>query len=300
VDAQGRTEVGGRETNQDQFLIAFVEPQLRVAQSSVPVPGGAAPSAGEDAHCLFVVADGMGGQAAGERASRLVIETISRRIVAELQAFCTGPLSHDRSPVPRLLAVVDECQEALRDHVRSRPQERGMGTTLTLAYVIWPTAYIVHAGDSRAYLLRGNQARQLTTDHTVAQQLANVASSDAEVAHSRWNHVLWNVIGGDGHSLKPETAVLDLRSGDCLLLCTDGLMRGLSNDELLQILNRGDSLAECLDQLVESAIAADGRDNITVVAAQFDAPSTRVPRARREHRRAHRTETWPAMDRLDA
>jgi protein phosphatase len=174
-----------------------------------------------------------------------------------------------------------------------------MGTTLTLAYVRWPTAYIVHAGDSRAYLLRGNGARQLTTDHTVAQQLAHAAPSDTEVAHSRWNHVLWNVIGGDGRSLNPESVVLDLMDGDDLLLCTDGLTRGLSDDDLVQILQGSEPLSERVKRLVESAVAADGRDNITVVTAHFDAATTTVRHARRARRRSHRTETWPAIEAIN-
>jgi protein phosphatase len=300
VEAQGRTEIGGRETNQDQFLIAVIEPQLRVSQSSVPVSDCESQTPSGSARYLFAVADGMGGQAAGEFASRLVIETISRRIVSELQSTSTADRAPDRSPVPRLLTVVDECQEALRGHVRHSPHMRGMGTTLTLAYVSWPTAYIVHAGDSRAYLLRGNQARQLTTDHTVAQQLARAAQSDTDIVHSRWDHVLWNVIGGDGRSLNPDSVVLELRDGDQLLLCTDGLMRGLSDEILVQVLHHGGSLDERIDQLVESAIAADGRDNITVVAAQFAAPSTPVRHTRRVHRKSHRTETWSVVDAVDA
>ena len=299
VEAHGRTDIGGREINQDQFLIAAIEPRLRIAQSSVQINGSGFSPAVDTAQYLFAVADGMGGQAAGECASRLVIETISRSIVSELQSSEAGPRARDRSPVPRLLAVVDECQEALREHVRHRPHERGMGTTLTLAYIRWPTAYIVHAGDSRAYLLRGNGARQLTTDHTVAQQLAHAAPSDTEVAHSRWNHVLWNVIGGDGRSLNPESVVLDLMDGDDLLLCTDGLTRGLSDDDLVQILQGSEPLSERVKRLVESAVAADGRDNITVVTAHFDAATTTVRHARRARRRSHRTETWPAIEAIN-
>jgi protein phosphatase len=294
VEAHGRTDIGGRETNQDHFLIAAIEPRLRVAESSVvPAADREVRPAADNVRYLFAVADGMGGQAAGECASRLVMDTISRRIVAELQPFQPAERTRDSTPVPRLVALMDECQQALRQRVRERPDERGLGTTLTLAYVAWPTAYIVHAGDSRAYLIRDNQARQLTTDHTVAHQLSEASNMGGQTVPSRWDHVLWNVIGGDGHSLKPESVVLDLADGDYLLLCTDGLTRGLSDDDLNQIVNRREELAERVHRLVDTAKASDGRDNITVIAARFDAPPAAHQRTLR--RRARRTETWPSI-----
>lgn len=294
VDAHGRTEIGGRETNQDQFLIATIEPRLHVNQSSLAI----AEDDGErplEANYIFAVADGMGGQAAGECASRLVIETITSRIVGAMQPCLAEPASH-RSTLSRLTRLVEECQQVLREHVRRHPFERGLGTTLTLAYVAWPTAHIVHAGDSRAYLLRDHQVRQLTTDHTVAQQLIDSSEAHRDLSHSRWNHVLWNVIGGDGNSLRPEGIVLDLTDGDQLVLCTDGLTRGLTDDDLARILNEPSALDERVEQLVSAAGAADGRDNITVVASQFGVPGARTQRGAR-HRR-QRTDTWPAMESL--
>src|SRR6185436_12499077 len=104
-----------------------------------------------------------------------------------------------------LKSALENCQSDILADADTAPERRGMGTTLTMAYLIWPRLYVVHAGDSRSYLMRGGQLKQITHDHTMAQQLVLEGALDqAEAASSRWSNVLYKVVGGSGDSVNPE------------------------------------------------------------------------------------------------
>jgi serine/threonine protein phosphatase PrpC len=283
VESAGATDIGGRESNQDQYLIADVRRRLQITDASI----GSLWSAKRE-HTpvqVFAVADGMGGQAGGACASQLVVETIAH-------ALETVDAPNDGDVPRHLLQLFNDCQSAVGAHVRLQPQHRGMGTTLTLAWVAWPMLHLAHAGDSRAYLLRGGQLRQLTTDHTLAQQFIE-SGADAPLP-KRWEHTLWNVIGGDGRSLKPELHAHELHEGDLLLLCTDGLTRGLSDAELIRIMQQHQPLNQAVQQLIETSKQVDGRDNITAVAVRFvNCGSGRAFVSAR--RQKVLTDTWPTL-----
>ena len=145
-----------------------------------------------------------------------------------------------------------------------------MGTTLTMAYVVWPRLYVVHAGDSRCYLFRGGRLEQITTDHTMAQQLVERGVLTPEEAQeSRLSHVLWNCLGGNSHELQPEVHKAGLTLGDTLLLCTDGLTGPLRDQDLIETLQHDLPAQETCQRLVSAANSAGGPDNITVVVARF-------------------------------
>ena len=117
------------------------------------------------------------------------------------------------------------------------PEHRRMGTTLTLAYVQWPRLYVVHAGDSRCYLLRGARLHRITRDHTIAQQMVDRGTLTADqAAESRWNHVIWNCVGGGKHELNPDVHKAALEPGDVLLLCTDGLTKAVPDGRVAEVL----------------------------------------------------------------
>jgi protein phosphatase len=150
------------------------------------------------------------------------------------------------------------------------PQRRGMGTTLTMAYVVWPRLYVVHAGDSRCYLLRYPHFRQITHDHTVAQKLVDAGEIEANDAEtSQWSHVLWNVLGGDVEEIHPSVYRADLRLGDMLLLCTDGLTKHVLDETICEMLAESNSAERACHDLVAAANDAGGSDNVTVVVASF-------------------------------
>lgn len=152
----------------------------------------------------------------------------------------------------------------------SATQHQEMGTTVTMAYIVWPKLYLTHAGDSRCYLLRNSRLQQLTTDHTFGQRLVNAGILEEErLASSHWNNVLWNFVGTQAAALQPEVCERELRIGDSILLCTDGLSKHVSEREITKILKEDLDAEPTCRKLIEAAIRSGGRDNVTVIVARF-------------------------------
>ena len=169
-----------------------------------------------------------------------------------------------------LRAAFDHCQTKYNAEVQAMPSRRGMGTTLTIAYVVWPRLYVVHVGDSRAYLCRGARLEQVTNDHTLAQEYVDQGfMSEAEAKTSRLSHVLWNTVGDDSCDTQPEIHKAELQIGDKLLVCTDGLTRHVSDNELVAILQHDERAEDLTAKFVQMANEAGGSDNITAIVAQF-------------------------------
>jgi protein phosphatase len=216
---------------------------------------------------FLVVADGLGGEAAGQRASRIATASM----VESLEALPVGTLGRtpeDALNNALLQAHLDVLNDASKNIWRS-----GMGTTLTAALVLWPRAHIVHAGDSRCYHVRSGALRQLTTDHTVAEILASSGQVSREVAGaSRFRHVLWNHLGGESQLPMAQRVAIDLHPGDALLLATDGLTDALSEDEVAEIASRPCSAHAVTHMLVEAAAAHGTRDDATALFVRFGLP----------------------------
>src|SRR5262245_13563622 len=144
-----------------------------------------------------------------------------------------------------------------------------MGTTLTLAYVLWPRVYVVHAGDSRCYLHRDSRLDRVTRDHTVAQRAVETGLlSPAQAERSPLAHTLWNCIGGGTDGVKPDIFKATLHVGDELLLCTDGVTRHLGDSSVQYVLEKSPTPEAAARALVDGANAAGGEDNITVIVAR--------------------------------
>jgi protein phosphatase len=216
---------------------------------------------------LFIVADGMGGHKGGEEASALAIVSIEDFLLRALHWFFR--LQGD--------AVLNEFQIALRaadDRIfaeaQRQPRLRGMGTTVTLAYVVGQVLYVVHAGDSRLYLVRSGKIYQLTQDHTLVGELVRNKVIDPETAsHHPMRNVITNSVGGDKPGVQPEVNKLQLAGGDTLLLCSDGLSEMLTDGEIAEVLQREDDPQRACDLLVVKANEKGGTDNITAVVARF-------------------------------
>jgi protein phosphatase len=143
-----------------------------------------------------------------------------------------------------------------------------MGTTLTAAYLLWPSLYVAHVGDSRCYLLRDGALSQLTTDHTMANKLKQASDIDLD-ENSPWHHVFWNAIGGGQHAtMEPEVHRHPQANGDVILLCSDGLSKHASDESIANALDTSTSADEACKRLVAMANADGGSDNITVVVAR--------------------------------
>lgn len=268
--AYGLTDLGtSRDVNQDQFLIAQLNKSMLVTSTSLPLTEKSRLFGGVQGQ-LLLVADGMGGHAAGEKASSLAVDHLISRLLNSVHWFFQ--VDHDCEE-----DFIDDLKELLQDaHARilreslQDARRRGMGTTLTMAHVVWPRLYVVHAGDSRCYLIREGRAEQLTTDHTLAHRLVESGGiSPEEEASSRWSHVLWNVLGGSGDGeLIAEVRRADLRPGDSLVLCSDGLYRHVDPEQLAQIVSEDDDLETTCQRLVDIANERGGDDNITIVVSK--------------------------------
>ena len=274
MDCYGVTDVGrSRPENEDQFMIADLSKSLTVHQTSLNVDDHSR-LFGSSQGKLLIVADGMGGHAAGARASTLAVDTVVTYFLNTLSWLSRLDEQNENDFKDDLRDALQRCQKAIFSEVEAQPQRAGMGTTLTMAYISWPRLYVVHAGDSRCYLLHGARLRQITRDHSMAhlqQELseAPILNESPEDEEDPRNHILWNALGGPDVELTVEVSRASLDIGDSLLLCTDGLTRHVSNERIADLLG-SDSMAEQVArQLVEDANAGGGSDNITAVVARF-------------------------------
>lgn len=226
---------------------------------------------------LLVVADGMGGHAAGRQASNLAIDHLITQLLNNIHWFLHLDEDHDEAFVKSLRVLLQQTHAKLLAEAQDAIEQRGMGTTLTLAYIVWPRMYVVHAGDSRCYLIREGKCEQLTTDHTLAKQLVDAGGLKPEdEAGSRWSNVLWNVLGGNSHhDLIAEVRRVELRTNDTIVLCSDGLTRYIDEATLLSTVQQyGDDVEEMSDHLVALANGSGGIDNITVVVSRPNGSGT--------------------------
>jgi len=270
VRSHGRTDRGRvRDQNEDQFLIADLTRALQSRQSSLDEPDVrfSTPQG-----YLFLVADGVGGHAGGEKASALAVNTVESFILDTLN-WCARLQSDNGNEVladfQRALVRADA---RLIQEARQRPELRGMATTMTLAYAVNNELFIAHVGDSRCYLLRGTVFYRLTKDHTLVDEMVRQGVIKPEdAAHHRLRHVVTNVVGGNDQGVRVEMHRLPLESGDRLLLCSDGLTEMIADQEILSLLTADEDPADACEKLVDRANEAGGKDNVTVVVARFDA-----------------------------
>jgi protein phosphatase len=269
VEAFGLSDTGHvRATNEDHFLIARIGRYFECVGTSLP-PGDV-PTRTDEAGYALVVADGMGGHAAGEIASRLTIREMVRLALALPDWIVRLDKKTESEALERSEQRILRAHEALLEQGRREPAQQGMGSTVTAARNLGRVLQIAHVGDSRAYLLRDGTLTRLTRDHTYVQWLIDsgkLSREAAERAASR--HVLVNAVGGVNDSVYVDVQHLPLANGDRLLLCSDGL-NDLVNDETIRTLLLDAATAEqACRVLVERALSAGGRDNVTVVVASY-------------------------------
>ena len=211
---------------------------------------------------LCLVADGMGGQAAGEIASKRAIEVIPR----ELKKTLTPVANPEEVQKTIRKAVVQANDEIIAMGALDRDL-RNMGTTVVLA--AWrkePEIYIAGVGDSRAYLVRGNHIEQLTVDHSLAQALVEAKTISAEEARGhRFKNVLWKYLGTKEVGEGPEVKTVSVKAGDRLLLCTDGLSGVVSDEQVLKCMQENPDAQKCADALGQLALDQGSRDNVSCI-----------------------------------
>ncbi len=211
----------------------------------------------------MVVADGIGGAAAGDFASQLALQTMLE-LAGRATSWVMKITDLEAQEIhERVEAYVSEIQKTLRFYAQADPKLAGMGTTWTSAHVLGQHAIVVHIGDSRAYLYRDAELRPITRDQTLGQEMADIGLPEDDAR--RFRNILTNSLSGDLDAPKAQVYHVELRAHDRLLLCTDGLSDMLSDPAISQVLNGViDPQASC-DQLVQHALNNGGADNITVV-----------------------------------
>jgi PPM family protein phosphatase len=266
VFASGATDKGKvREQNEDHFVVAQMTRAMQIRASSLSQPPTIL---GEVVRGhLFIVADGMGGHNAGEQASAIAVMTIEDFLLNTLRWFFRLQGDNLLTEFQNALRAADERVFA---ESQRRADMRGMGTTLTFAYTAEDVLYVVHAGDSRLYVLREGTLYQITNDHTLVGELVrqHVIDERAAATHPMRN-VITNTVGGDRQGVHAEVNKIKLMPHDCLLLCSDGLTEMVPDADIAQVLGSvADPDAACR-ALIERANQAGGNDNITAVVARF-------------------------------
>ena len=214
---------------------------------------------------LLAVADGMGGHQSGEVASALAIQELVSRLSSDGTGDSTLPGGGGREAL--MQRVVQEANAEV-NRAATRPETRGMGTTLTSAVLAGPDLFVAHVGDSRAYLLRKGKLRQITQDHSwVAEEVARGALTPQQARDHPRKNVLTRALG-IAPTVQVDTMRVDAEDGDVFLLCSDGLNSLVTDDEIGLALSKEDPQEAC-QSLVERANSLGGHDNITVVITRM-------------------------------
>lgn len=267
IDAYGLTHVGlVRDANQDHFLICALRRRIEVLHTSLPDASALGRGASDRAAFVAMVADGAGGGAAGEEASRLATEAVTRYVNHSMQCYYATD-ADDASFAQALHDAAMRCHAGLLERGEEDRLLRGMATTLTLWMGVWPRAYLLQVGDSRAYVLREGTLTQISRDQTMAQELVDLgALPGIEAASSRLLHTLSSAIGGP--QTAPTVTRVEQRWGDVVLLCSDGLVRHVPNDRIAERLRAMRSAREACEALVQDALDGGGSDNVTVLVGR--------------------------------
>jgi protein phosphatase len=262
VSVFGKTDLGrAREHNEDTFLVAdlstgnaSLHPEVRRHEVG---PRGS----------LFMVADGMGGAAAGELASAMAADLIYHHLAT---AWVTDDdASADRFAF-RMKEAVELANQKIYGYAREHPEVRGMGTTVTAAGVNGHDLYLAQIGDSRAYLVRNGEAIQLTKDQSLMQRLVDAGElTEEEAEQSERRNIILQALGPDPR-VKVDLTRQTLRRGDTLIICSDGLSGLVKREEFPAMVAQHPELSDLCGALIDLANERGGPDNITVVAARFE------------------------------
>lgn len=262
VSVFGKSDLGrARDHNEDTFLVAdlthkraSLHPEVR---RHVVGPRGS----------LFMVADGMGGAAAGEVASAMASDLIYQHMIT---VWADDPELTGPRFAFRLREAVEQANERIHEYTVEHPDVKGMGTTVTAAGVFASDLYLTQIGDSRGYLVRNGRAIQLTKDQSLMQRLVDageLTEEEAEVSERR--NIILQALGPDPR-VKVDLTYQPLRRGDVVVICSDGLSGQVKRDEIAAIVAESPDLQQVCSRLIDLANQRGGPDNITAIAARFE------------------------------
>lgn len=270
VDTCGMTDIGlVRERNEDHFLIADLKKSVVIHHTSLSYDDETHLMGGSQAK-LFLVADGVSDDLIGERASRLAIQGIVQYLLNTMHWLFRVNDGREDAFLEDLKSALAFTQEKIREIGTTTSSRSPIGTMTTLAYVVWPQVYLIHIGNTRAYVFRDRRIVRLTHDQTNAQALVDAGLMDAgQIRDLPVRPILSGLKGRHPHHLIPEVTQFKLSLHDKLLLCTDGLTTQLSDAEITELLSTDVSAEETCGLLINAANVAGGQDNTTVVLAHF-------------------------------
>ncbi len=243
VSVACKTDLGRvRENNEDKFEYFLPEDEATLASRGL----------------VFLVCDGMGGHAAGQIASELTAKT-----------FIDVYLNHPSTEAPVAMAgAISAANRFVLDVARAVPSRRGMGTTLSGLILLQDQVYTVQVGDSRIYRLRAGEMAMLTQDHTYIEEAMRMGIPLQEEALTKYKHVLTRAVGTED-AINPDIELHDSRAGDLYLLCSDGLLNHVSDDQIAEVM-RAHTPSEIAWKLVGMALLGGGSDNTTVMVVRVD------------------------------
>jgi len=264
IDVYGLTHPGKLRTeNQDHFLICALRKQMVVNLTSLPDAENLL-AGSERLTLLMMVADGVGGGAKGEQASRIALEGVTKYVSRSMRSYYAAGSADDREFFEALQEGALQCHAELVRRGEEDPEYRGMATTLTLYLGVWPRAYLLQVGDSRCYLLQNGELTQVTRDQTMAQELIDLGvMTRAAAAGTRYERTLSSSIGG--RQTAPVVTRFDLAWDTVVLLCSDGLTKHVSDQRIGERLRSMTSAKQVCEDLLQDALDDGGSDNISLI-----------------------------------
>jgi protein phosphatase len=264
VDVYGLTHPGlVRKNNEDHFLICALKKKVEVYHTSLPNPGILTDPSHRVA-MMALVADGVGGAKAGEEASRITLEHVTRYVTEALECYYTNDPENDSHFISELGEAALKVHSEIAVEAATDSARRGMATTLTLWLGIWPNAYLLQVGDSRCYSLRDGELIQMSRDQTMAEEFVQQGVFNREdAAFKRWANVLSSAIGGP--QAAPTVTKVPQSWSSIGMMCSDGLTRHVSDDTIKEVLTTLKSAKDGCERLLKYALDAGGEDNITVL-----------------------------------
>ncbi len=278
LSATVKVEFGGlshtgkvRTINEDHYMITRLGRDQETLLTNLPQ--GDVPEHFQESGYAMVVADGMGGAARGEEASRLAISTLAHLSLQFGKWNLRINEEIAREVTERAERFYQSVGQTVIEEARADPSKSGMGTTLTGAFSAGNDLFICSVGDSRVYLFRHGRLLQLTRDQTYSQLLADLGQiPQHEVSTHHLRHILTDAIGVGAGKVNVTVRHLLLVNEDVLLLCTDGLTEMVDEEEIAGVLMRGQSAQDACQTLVDLALEHGGIDNVTVLLAKYEIP----------------------------
>ena len=273
VDIAALTHQGSRSRNEDAYVVYRLGRFMDRVASNLPTTD--LPEHHEDSGHLMIVGDGVGGAEGGDLASRAALHTLVESVVRSPKwaLKLDDPASREQEIaelIARSNAYLQQMHAAIQAQQESDPRLLGMGTTFTSAYTVGGDMFIMHVGDSRAYVLHGEHLVRVTHDHTMAQEYADSGQlPQAEVDGHPLSHVLTRAIGAATETLESETHHRDIEDGDRLLLCSDGLSKVASEADIRDTLLANPGSKAACRALVELVLSRGAPDNVTVIVAGY-------------------------------